>query len=558
MGGYKEIVAEIRGRGAFAKLKFESGVHRVQRVPDTEAHGRIHTSTATVAVLPEAEEVDIVINEADLKIDTMRAGGAGGQHVNKTESAIRMTHIPTGIEVKMQEDRSQHRNRAKAMAVLRAQLYDAERQKRDAARAAERRGQVGSGDRSERIRTYNFPQGRVSDHRINLTLYKLPQIIEGEALRRDHRRAGDRAPGRTAGRGRCGVMTELDRDEFTPVVPAQAGTRNHRPLEYGSPLSRGRPETSIRDLRQDLARTFRRHGLDTPELDARILVGHALRLDHAALAAQADRGLTTAEASDIAALAARRLAREPVARIVGTKEFWSLPIGLNADTLVPRPETETVVEAALAALDRGGDRARPLRIADLGTGSGAILLALLTELPAAVGVGTDIDERRARLRARQCRGARSCRAGSVRRLRLRHRARGAGSISWSPIRPTLRATTSRRLHPRCAIFDPRRALDGGPDGLDGYRAIAADARRLLAPDGMLVVELGLGQSAAVSALFAARGCSRPSRRGTIWQGTQGPGGSPCAMKLPQCRHEKKHLDCGSRPTRFRPGIDRDN
>jgi peptide chain release factor 1 len=181
-GGYKEIVAEIRGRGAFAKLKFESGVHRVQRVPDTEASGRIHTSAATVAVLPEAQDVDITINEADLRIDTLRSSGAGGQHVNKTESAVRVTHIPTGIEVKMQEDRSQHRNRAKAMAILRTRLYDFERQKQDAARAAERRGQVGSGDRSERIRTYNFPQGRVSDHRINLTLYKLPQVIEGEAL----------------------------------------------------------------------------------------------------------------------------------------------------------------------------------------------------------------------------------------------------------------------------------------------------------------------------------------------------------------------------------------
>jgi peptide chain release factor 1 len=182
VGGYKEIIAEVRGRGAFAKLKYESGVHRVQRVPATEASGRIHTSTATVAVLPEAEDVDVAIAEGDLRIDTMRAGGAGGQHVNKTESAVRLTHLPTGIVVNVQEDRSQHRNRAKALALLRTKLYDLERRKQESERAAERRGQVGSGDRSERIRTYNFPQGRVTDHRINLTLHKLPQVIEGEAL----------------------------------------------------------------------------------------------------------------------------------------------------------------------------------------------------------------------------------------------------------------------------------------------------------------------------------------------------------------------------------------
>ncbi|MGD9767998.1 MAG: peptide chain release factor 1 [Pseudolabrys sp.] len=181
-GGYKEIVAEIHGRGAFAKLKFESGVHRVQRVPDTEASGRIHTSAATVAVLPEAEEVDVDIDDKDLRIDTMRASGAGGQHVNKTESAIRITHVPSGIVVYVQENKSQHKNRSKAMTMLRAKLYDAERGKLDAARAADRKGQIGSGDRSERIRTYNFPQGRVTDHRINLTLHKLPQVIEGEAL----------------------------------------------------------------------------------------------------------------------------------------------------------------------------------------------------------------------------------------------------------------------------------------------------------------------------------------------------------------------------------------
>ena len=182
MGGFKEIIAEVKGRGAFAKLKFESGVHRVQRVPDTETQGRIHTSAATVAVLPEVEEVDVDIKQDDLRIETMRSQGAGGQHVNKTESAIRITHIPTGIVVNMQDSRSQHKNRASAMNILRSRIYDAERQRIDAARSADRREKVGSGDRSERIRTYNFPQGRVTDHRINLTLYKLPQVVAGEAL----------------------------------------------------------------------------------------------------------------------------------------------------------------------------------------------------------------------------------------------------------------------------------------------------------------------------------------------------------------------------------------
>ncbi|NBV94093.1 MAG: peptide chain release factor 1 [Methylocystaceae bacterium] len=180
LGGFKEIVAEILGRGVYGKLKFESGVHRVQRVPDTETQGRIHTSAATVAVLPQAEDVDVAIDDKDLNIETMRAGGAGGQHVNKTESAIRITHIPSGIVVMMQEERSQHRNRAKAMAVLRSRLYDAERQRLDKERSDDRKQQVGSGDRSERIRTYNFPQGRVTDHRINLTLYKLDRVMEGE------------------------------------------------------------------------------------------------------------------------------------------------------------------------------------------------------------------------------------------------------------------------------------------------------------------------------------------------------------------------------------------
>jgi len=182
IGGYKEAFAAISGRGVFARLKFESGVHRVQRVPATESGGRIHTSAATVAVMPEAEEVDIKVDPKDLRIDTYRASGAGGQHVNKTDSAVRITHLPTGIAVAQQDEKSQHKNRAKAMKILLSRLYDQERRSRDDARAADRKSQVGSGDRSERIRTYNFPQGRVTDHRINLTVYKLEGVINGDAL----------------------------------------------------------------------------------------------------------------------------------------------------------------------------------------------------------------------------------------------------------------------------------------------------------------------------------------------------------------------------------------
>jgi len=180
LGGLKEGIAEITGNGVFARLKYESGVHRVQRVPATESQGRIHTSTVTVAVLPEAEEVDVQIDEGDLRIDVYRASGAGGQHVNKTESAVRITHIPTGIVVAMQEEKSQHKNRAKAMKILRARMYEQQRASLHATRAADRKSQVGTGDRSERIRTYNFPQGRVSDHRINLTLYKIDRVMQGE------------------------------------------------------------------------------------------------------------------------------------------------------------------------------------------------------------------------------------------------------------------------------------------------------------------------------------------------------------------------------------------
>jgi release factor glutamine methyltransferase len=260
---------------------------------------------------------------------------------------------------------------------------------------------------------------------------------------------------------------------------------------------------TVAEARRSLTAQLRAGGVDTPELDARILIGHALGLDHAALAVASARHLGTAEESAIAALAQRRLAREPVARILGVKEFWSLKLAVSAATLVPRPETETVVEAALAAVAARRSRARALRIADLGTGSGAILLALLTELPEAFGVGTDLDP-----------AALALARGNARRIGLTRAAYVACDMA-AALRgpfdlivcnpPYIASGDIATLPPEVRLFDPRGALDGGPDGLDCYRAIAAAAPALLAPDGALVVELGAGQAEPVAALFAAAG-----------------------------------------------------
>lgn len=261
---------------------------------------------------------------------------------------------------------------------------------------------------------------------------------------------------------------------------------------------------SIEAARRRLAREFRQGGLDAPELDARIIVGHVLGLDHTALAAQSDRVLAAEEAGAIAALSARRLAREPVARILGRKEFWGLPFKLNAETLLPRPETETVVEAALAALDRENRTSQELRIVDLGTGSGALLLALLSELPRACGIGTDIS-----FAALRC--ARDNAAAFGLSTRASFVACDYGTALRGPVDvlvsnpPYVARADIAGLQPEVRDFDPRAALDGGLDGLDGYRAIAPQARRLLAPDGVLVLELGQGQLGAVTSIFASTG-----------------------------------------------------
>ncbi len=344
LGGVKEAVARIEGEGVFARLKFESGVHRVQRVPTTEASGRIHTSAATVAVLPEAEEVDIDIPAGDIRIDTYRSSGAGGQHVNTTDSAVRITHLPTGIVVTSSE-KSQHQNRANAMAVLRARLYDLERSKAADARAADRKAQLGSGDRSERIRTYNFPQGRMTDHRINLTLYRLDAIMGGD-LGGYHRRA-DRRRIRRHGWPR-------PRHEAARCAGRRGGAA-------GGGGGRGRG-----------ARCAAADGACAGVAPDRL----TLHLDD---------DLTGAQAAAWEAALAARAARQPVARSSDERVFWGRAFRVTRDTLDPRPETETLVAAALERdVRRGCSTSAP--------GRGASCCRCWRTVRWRTGVGTDLSE----------------------------------------------------------------------------------------------------------------------------------------------------------------------
>ena len=301
VGGYKEAVASISGAGVFAKLKFESGVHRVQRVPATESGGRIHTSAATVAVLPEAEDVDVQIDDKDLRIDVYRSSGPGGQSVNTTDSAVRITHLPTGLVVIQQDEKSQHKNKAKALKVLRTRLFELERERLATERAGARKSMVGSGDRSERIRTYNFPQGRVTDHRINLTLHKLERSSKGRARRAD-RRAGRRGRGRAAGRPRRSVTS----------IPRALG----RATEQLSKSS------------------------DTPRLDAELLMADALGIGRDRLILDDPRGEAPPASST---LSTRRAKGEPVAYITGRRAFWTIELEVGPGALVPRPDSETLI-----------------------------------------------------------------------------------------------------------------------------------------------------------------------------------------------------------------------
>ena len=471
--GDGEYTFAVKGDGAYSVFKFEGGTHRVQRVPETESQGRIHTSTATVAVLPEAEDVDVDIDPNDLQIDVYRSSGPGGQSVNTTDSAVRITHKPSGIVVSMQDEKSQLQNREKALRVLRARLYERAHAEQQAELAADRRSQVGTGERAEKIRTYNFPQGRVTDHRIKLTVHNLDGVLDGDldeltgALEADEKRRRLEAQ---AG----GVSGAAPWPPVRASLPAPAGDRVRRPVASGSAR---RPRIAAA-------------GCDTPRLDAELLLAHALGSDRAALVREAHRTLAAHEAERFDALVARREHREPVAYIVGRKGFRHIELEVDARVLIPRPETELLVEAAL-------ELPRAARVVDVGTGQRRGRPRAQARASRPRGHGPRFERRCARRRARQRRAARPRRRAAQADL-----LDGGSYDAVLANLPYVAEADWAGLGPEIVRFEPRTALVAADRGLALIRRLVAALPRDVR---FAALEVGAGQAAEVGEMLVGAG-----------------------------------------------------
>jgi len=500
VGGLKEVIALIEGQKVYSKLKYESGVHRVQRVPATEQSGRIHTSAITIAVLPEADEVEIEIDPKDIRIDTFCSSGPGGQSVNTTYSAVRITHLPTGTVVSCQDEKSQIKNRAKALRVLRSRLYELKLEEQRKQITEERRSMVGSGDRSEKIRTYNFPQNRVTDHRIGLTLHQLDRVMDGRL------------------------------DE---IIEALVTTYQAEKLKGSAPRAH-RHSTSPMSLREALRqglKTLLDADIPSPELAAELLLMHVLGCDRGFLHSHPGTGIPSETAAKYFRLIEERLTGKPTQYITGHQEFWGLDFEVTPDVLIPRPETECLVEAVLGlvrpasdtrygagvptgVLDCSGGVSPPVltfqyprrsqtppgqtpssaAIVDVGTGSGCIALALASELPGATLDAVDISPAALRVAGRNAQ-----RLGRAARVRfcesdllsvfLEEQPRRAFDVIVSNP-PYVGLDELDKVQREVREFEPRLAWGGLGQAEEVYRRLFPQALELLKPGGHVAVEIG--------------------------------------------------------------------
>jgi len=455
-GGFKEIIFEARGKGTYSKLKYERGVHRVQRVPVTEASGRIHTSTATVVVLPEAEDVEVNIKQDELRIDIFHSGGPGGQNVNKVATAVRITHVPTGIVVVCQDDRSQLRNRTKAMAVLRARIFDIEQRKQQDEITRERRSQVGTAERSEKIRTYNYPQNRVTDHRIGLTLHNLPAILQGEL------------------------------DELMPPRRRQR--------------SWGKLQVSLKDELRKAENAFTSHHIDDARIEAELLLMHILGVGRAELYTRLDEPLPPSAMERFWYSVQNRLCHEPTAYILKQCQFYGLDLYIDSRALIPRPETELLVEEVLKFANRHFSSESPFSIAEVGTGSGAIAIAIALHLPGAEIYATDISADALEVARINCQKYKVTEKVHLLLGDMLQPLSESVNIILANL-PYVRDGEMDSLSPEIREFEPGIALAGGVDGLDKIRLLLPQARQKILPGGLVLLEIGYGQSAAVTTLI---------------------------------------------------------